>query len=164
MLCYIQCHHSNDLCIKNGNGESHFNVLFILDGPHVGHRTVSTNHNFRRKRRAKAGISILPAGSCNEPERLTISNKTRPRALVQNQHTRELISAQKTPHKHNKDPILKWNPGKYKVHKLHQRYHLTTSVRIRFVFFFFLFFSFFCFLFKSCGLWTLSCEFVPHNE
>ena len=20
-----------------------------------------------------------------------------------------------------------------------------------------------CFLFKSCGLWTLSCDFVPHN-
>ena len=30
-----------------------------------------------------------------------IWNRTRPRALMQNQHTRELISARKTSHKHN---------------------------------------------------------------
>ena len=52
-----------------------------------------------------------------------IGNKTRPRALVQNQHVRELISARNKQHKHNdKDLILTWHACKYKVHKLHQRY------------------------------------------
>ena len=61
---------------------------------------------------------------------MTIRNRTRPRALVQNQHTRELISAQKTSHKHdNKRPesptvTLAWHACKCKVHKLHQRYIL----------------------------------------
>ena len=40
---------------------------------------------------------------------------------MQNQQTRELISAQKKSHKHsNKD----WYANKYKIHKLHQRYIL----------------------------------------
>ena len=48
---------------------------------------------------------------------------------MQNQHTRELISAQKRSHKHNsKDQsclqTLTWHSSKYKVHKLHQRYVL----------------------------------------
>jgi len=51
-----------------------------------------------------------------------------PRVPVQYQHTRELISAQKTSHKHNKDRSrlqqLTWHANKYKVHKLHQRYIL----------------------------------------
>ena len=48
---------------------------------------------------------------------------------MQNQHIRELISAQKTPHKHNNKDLscqwqLVWHTSKYKVNKLHQRYFL----------------------------------------
>ena len=45
----------------------------------------------------------------------------------ENQHARELISAQKTSHKHNNEDLsrllvaLTWHACKYKVHKLHQR-------------------------------------------
>ena len=52
------------------------------------------------------------------------------RALMWNQQTRELISAQKTSLKHNnKDPesprvTFNWHASKSKVHKLHQRKHL----------------------------------------
>ena len=30
MCLSLHCHHQNDLCIKVGNDESHFNVLFIV--------------------------------------------------------------------------------------------------------------------------------------
>ena len=47
---------------------------------------------------------------------------------VQNQATREFISARKTSHKHNRDPATTatptWHASKYKVHKLHERYIL----------------------------------------
>ena len=54
-------------------------------------------------------------------------NRTRPRALAQKQHTRELISTQKTSHIQEQRPqspmvTLTWYACKYKVHKLHQRY------------------------------------------
>ena len=39
----LHCHHQNDLCIKMGSDESHFNVLEGRDGQ--SHRTMSTNHN-----------------------------------------------------------------------------------------------------------------------
>ena len=54
--------------------------------------------------------------------------------LARNQHTRELISARKTSHKHsNKDSsptvILTWHASKYKIHKLHQGYMLVRTRR-----------------------------------
>jgi len=56
----------------------------------------------------------------------------RPRALMQNQHTRELVSAQNTQvQQRPKSPTvtLTWHVCKYKVHKLHQRYtfYIVTS-------------------------------------
>ena len=39
----LYCHHQNDLCIKMGSCESHFNVSVGSDGQ--SHKTVSTNHN-----------------------------------------------------------------------------------------------------------------------
>ena len=60
-------------------------------------------------------------------EILQIWNRTRPRAVVQNQHTRALINAQKyitqvqqqTPE--SPTVPLTWHACKYKVHKLHHR-------------------------------------------
>ena len=45
------CHHQNDFCIKVGSDESHFNVSVGSDGQ--SHKTVSTDHNFCRERRAE---------------------------------------------------------------------------------------------------------------
>ena len=48
----------------------------------------------------------------------------------ENQHARELISAEKTSHKHNNKDLsrllvtLTWHACKYKVHKLHHRHIL----------------------------------------
>ena len=39
----LHCHHQNDLCIKEGSDESHFNVSVGSDGQ--SHRTESINHN-----------------------------------------------------------------------------------------------------------------------
>ena len=39
----LYCHHQNDLCIKMGSDESHFNISVGSDGQ--SHKTVSTNHN-----------------------------------------------------------------------------------------------------------------------
>ena len=47
----LHCHHQ-DSCIKMGSDESHFNVSVGSDGQN--HKTVSTNHNLGRKRRAEA--------------------------------------------------------------------------------------------------------------
>ena len=63
-----------------------------------------------------------------------LCNRTRPTAPAQNQPTRELTSARKTSHKHsNKDLSrlrLLWHSSKYKAHKLHQRYTLTSRTLI----------------------------------
>ena len=46
--------------------------------------------------------------------------------ILMNQHTRELIKARKTSHKHNNEKhasamvTLPWHASEYKVHKLHQ--------------------------------------------
>ena len=40
----LHCHHQNDVCIKMGSDESHFNVSVGSDGQ--SHKTVSTDHNF----------------------------------------------------------------------------------------------------------------------
>ena len=62
---------------------------------------------------------------------VVIWKRTRPRPPAHIQQTRELIGVRKTSHKHNKDlswvtaygsVTLTWQPSKYKVHKLHQRY------------------------------------------
>ena len=39
----LHCHHQNDVCIKMGSDENHFNVSVGSDGQ--SHRIVSTNHN-----------------------------------------------------------------------------------------------------------------------
>ena len=39
----LYCHHQNDLCIKMGSDESHFNISVGSDGQ--SHKTVSRNHN-----------------------------------------------------------------------------------------------------------------------
>ena len=44
----LHCYHRNDLCIKMGSGESHFNVSVGSDGQ--SHRTVSTNHNLSEEK------------------------------------------------------------------------------------------------------------------
>ena len=40
----LHCHHQNDLCIKVGSDESHFNVSVGSDGQ--SHKTVPTDHKF----------------------------------------------------------------------------------------------------------------------
>ena len=40
----LHCHHQNDLFIKVGSDESHFNVSVVSDGQ--SHKTVPTDHNF----------------------------------------------------------------------------------------------------------------------
>ena len=45
----LHCHHQNDLCIKMGCDDSHFNVSVGSDGQsHSG--TVSTNHNLSEEK------------------------------------------------------------------------------------------------------------------
>ena len=50
----LHCHHQNDLCIKMGNDESHFNVSVGSDGQ--SHKTVSTNHNLFEREESQSGI------------------------------------------------------------------------------------------------------------
>ena len=46
-------------CVKMGSDESHFNVSLIVRGQ--SHKTVSTNHNFWRERRAEAVSNRRPS-------------------------------------------------------------------------------------------------------
>ena len=59
-------------------------------------------------------VGMLQQTSCRRPAPKSytgrIWNRTRPRALVQNQHTRELISARSTSHKHNNKDLCN-SPG-----------------------------------------------------
>ena len=59
----LHCHHQNDLCIKMGSDESHFNVSVGSDGQ--SHKTVSTNHNlFEEKGEPKRyRTEVLPPTS-----------------------------------------------------------------------------------------------------
>ena len=50
----LHCHHQDDFCIKMGSDESHFNVSVGSVGQ--SHRTVSTNHNFLKRRESRSGI------------------------------------------------------------------------------------------------------------
>ena len=62
---------------------------------------------------------------------LKIWKTLRPREVMQNQHTRELITTWKTSHTHTQQQrpgspmvTVTWHASQYKVHKLHQRYIL----------------------------------------
>ena len=55
----LHFHHQNDLCIKVGRNKSHFNVSVGSDGQ--SHKTVPTDHNFWRERRAKADLNQGPS-------------------------------------------------------------------------------------------------------
>ena len=59
----LHCHHQNDLCIKMGSDESHFNVSVGSDGQ--SHKTVSTNRNlFEEKGEPKRyRTEVLPLTS-----------------------------------------------------------------------------------------------------
>ena len=61
----LHCHHQNDVCIKMGRDESHFNVSVGNDGQ--SHKTVSTNHNlFEEKGEPKRyRTEVLPLTSLN---------------------------------------------------------------------------------------------------
>ena len=48
----LHSHHQNDSCMKIGSDESHFNVSLIVRDKAT--KTVSIDHNFRRKRRPEA--------------------------------------------------------------------------------------------------------------
>ena len=60
---YLHCHHQNDICIKMGSDESHFNVSVGSDGQ--SHKTVATNHNlFEEKGEPKRyRTEVLPVTS-----------------------------------------------------------------------------------------------------
>ena len=64
----LYCHHQNDSCIKMGSDKSHFNVSVGSDGQN--HKTVSTNHNFGRERRAEADTNR--GASANQPNALPL--------------------------------------------------------------------------------------------
>ena len=51
---YTSCHHQNDLCIKMGSEESHFNASVGSDWQ--SHKTVSTNHNLLKRKESRSGI------------------------------------------------------------------------------------------------------------
>ena len=55
----LHCHHQNDSWIKMGSDESHFNVSVGSDGQ--SHKTVYTNHNLLRERRAEAVSNRRPS-------------------------------------------------------------------------------------------------------
>ena len=59
----LHCHHQNDVCIKMGSDEGHFNVSVGNDGQ--SHKTVSTNHNlFEEKGEPKRyRTEVLPLTS-----------------------------------------------------------------------------------------------------
>ena len=59
-ILIVHCHHQNDFCIKVGGDESHFNVLLIVRDK-VTIKTESTDHNFRRERRAEADSNRGPS-------------------------------------------------------------------------------------------------------
>ena len=56
----LHCRPQNDFCIKMGSDKSHFDVsLFVKDK--VTTKTVSTDHNFGRERRAEADSNRGPS-------------------------------------------------------------------------------------------------------
>ena len=55
----LHCHHQNDSCFKMGSDEGHFDVSVRSDGQ--SHKTVTTDHNFCRKRRAEADSNRGPS-------------------------------------------------------------------------------------------------------
>ena len=84
MYLSLQCHHQNDSCIKMGSDES---ILMFYNCEGQSHKTVSTDHNFWRERRAEADSNrspcayqpnALPLGSFHSH----ISTRTFRRALT----------------------------------------------------------------------------------
>ena len=74
---------------------------------------------------------LVHSSAMKNRKRLQIWNRTRPWVLMQNQQTRELISARKknitqVQQQRPESPTVTftWHSCKYKVHKLHQRYIL----------------------------------------
>ena len=58
----LHCHHQNDLWIKMGSDDSHFNVSVGSDGQ--SHKTVSTNHLSEEKGEPKRyRTEVLPLTS-----------------------------------------------------------------------------------------------------
>ena len=55
----LHCHHQNDSCIKMDSDESHFNISYYCEGQ--SHKTVSTDHNFWREKRAEADSNLGPS-------------------------------------------------------------------------------------------------------
>ena len=53
----LHCHHQNDFCIKMGRDESH--LVHNCEGQ--SHKTMSTDHNFRRESRAEADSNRGPS-------------------------------------------------------------------------------------------------------
>ena len=60
IILSLHCHHQNDFCIKVGSDESHFNVSLIVRDK-FSHKTVSTDYNFGRERRAEADSNRGPS-------------------------------------------------------------------------------------------------------
>ena len=54
----LHCHHLNDFCIKMGSDESHC-MFHNCEGQ--SHKTVSTDHNLRREKRAEADSNRGPS-------------------------------------------------------------------------------------------------------
>ena len=61
-IIYLSRHsqHQNDNCIKMGSDESHFSVLVFNCGGQ-SHKTVSTDHNVWKERRAEAESNRGPS-------------------------------------------------------------------------------------------------------
>ena len=53
----LHCHCQNDLCIKVGSDEGHFNVSVGSDGQ--SHKTVSTHHNLLKRKERRSGIEPM---------------------------------------------------------------------------------------------------------
>ena len=54
MYLSIHCHHQNDICIKVGSDESHFNVSFIVRDKVT--RQCPQTTNFLKRKESRSGI------------------------------------------------------------------------------------------------------------
>ena len=57
----LHCHHQNDSCIKMDSDETLRAILMFHNCEGQSHKTVSTDHNFRRERRAEADSNRSPS-------------------------------------------------------------------------------------------------------
>ena len=85
----LHFHHQTDSCIQMGSDESHFNAsLTSCEGQ--SHKTVSTDHNFSRERRAEAESNRGP--SAYQPNAVPLGH-TGPRSLYTAQWSRCAVYA-----------------------------------------------------------------------